>query len=91
MNKGVAVGLPPRPFLYTLDQVASLLSVALPALTTRWIHFNGRTVGMHRKDTIRAVDIGPLGGPPEWRVQEEELVRWMKKRGIRFYERTLTA
>lgn len=85
-NTGASVGLPPKPFLYSLDQVAMLLDVSLAHLRTNYIYFDGRSIGLAR-DRITARNIAPEGQAPEWRVAEAELVRWFKRKGFRFYDR----
>lgn len=81
------LGLPPRPFFYTLDQVAYLLQVDLDRFKGSYVFYAGRSPGIHKKDKIRAVNIAPLGLTPDWRVQEMELIRWLRSRRIRVYER----
>lgn len=86
INRGEAVGLPNRPFLYTLDQIAILLELRLDTLRKGYIYFDGRSIG-NGVDKMMARNIAPEGEPPEWRVAETELVRWLKKKRFRFYER----
>lgn len=81
------VGLPPRPFLYTLDQIASLISVELPFFKANYVYYDGRTSGVHRKDVLRARNIAPIGAVPDWRVSESEFTRWLRSRRYRVYER----
>lgn len=76
------MGLPFRPFLYTLDQISDLLQIPLSKLPGV-IHYDGRTVGVHQPDTLMARNIMPPDMTPEWRVEELELIRFMKKKGIR--------
>lgn len=87
MGERDAVGLPPRPFFYTLDQIATLTGVDLETLYTRWVHYDGHTPGVHRKDKLKAVNLAPLDEPHNWRVLEAELIRWMRNRGFYVYER----
>jgi len=82
-----SVGLPARPFLYTLDQIASILDLELRAMRVKYIHFDQRTLGARRKDRLLALNIAPLGEKPDWRVEEAELIRWMKFKRIRYHER----
>lgn len=87
-NPVEAVGLPIRPFLYTLDQVSTLIAVEMSTLKTRYIYFDRRHVGVQPKRKILAVNISPQGSPPDWRVSERELVRWLRYVGIKIYDRT---
>ena len=84
---GQAVGLPPKPFLYTLDQVAYLLSLDEQTLKNHYLHYEGRSVGAASRERIIARNIAPSGVKPEWRVAERELIRYMKFKGFRYYER----
>lgn len=66
--------LPPRLFLYTLDQIGDMLQVDPKKL----VHFDGRSVGVRPPDKILARNIAPAGTTPEWRVSEDEFIRWMR-------------
>lgn len=76
------MGLPYRPFLYTLDQISDLLQLPMSKLSGM-IHYDGRTVGIHHPDNLVARNLMPDGQTPEWRVEELELIRFMKMRGFR--------
>ena len=80
-----SINLPVRPFLYTLDQVASLLNVTeTRVITGGYIFFAARTPGVKSKDEMLAVNIAPKStDPPEWRIEERELIRWFKRKGFR--------
>ena len=86
-DKRLEVGLPPRIFFYTIEQISALLSISENALKATIIHFDGRSAGAHKKDTLLAVNIAPLGQTPIWRVSENELIRWCRHKNIRIYER----
>lgn len=78
------VNLPFRPFLYTLDQIQDLLLVNdLNPL----IYWDGRSVGIHHPYLIKAINLMPNGVKPEWRVEEVELLRWMRNRGFQIFYR----
>lgn len=79
--------LPPRPFLYTLDQIASLLYVDFRYLKKNYIYYDAWTVGPHYPDFILARNIARQGKPPDWRVPEHELARWLKRKGFRLHQR----
>lgn len=81
-----SVGLPPKVFLYTLDQVAELLAVPLKTLRTRYIYFDGYSLGGTKLSLLIARNISP-DDHPDWRVAETELVRWMKYKRFRFHAR----
>lgn len=81
------MGLPPRPFLYTLDQIAQIVSLSTGTLARSYIFYAGRTTGLRSKNQMRARNIAAAEDKPEWRVAEEELIRWMKVKGYRYHER----
>lgn len=81
------VGLPPRPFLYTMDQIAGLLGMTEATLQTKYIYYQGRTQGIKPLGLMKAIDISEPNNRPDWRVLEQEFVRWLKYKKIRVYER----
>lgn len=87
-NEAERIGLPPRVFLYTLDQIATMLEVPLPDLKKTYIHYERRSVGVPPGNRMRAHNIAPEGEKPEWRVSENEFVGFLKKRGFRFYNKS---
>lgn len=80
------VGLPVRPFLYTVDQIGGLLSVPPRTVLESYLFFEGRSTGVCPRTLLRAVNIAPKGERPAWRVAERELIRWMRVKGFRYYE-----
>lgn len=80
------VGLPVRPFLFTLDQIATLLNVELKNLKSTKIFFEGRSTGATSVHLMIARNIAAPNETPDWRVAERELVRWMKLKRFRVYE-----
>jgi len=80
------MGLPRRPFLYSLEQIAGLLSLSSDTLKAYYLYYVGRSVGIPRKDRLKAIQVAPCEcGREEWRVEEAELLRWMKVMGLRAY------
>lgn len=86
-RKGEWVGLPPRLFLYTIDQIAVILSLTVPNVKRMYVWYEGREIGVHPSDKLRLVNIAPDNEKPEWRSSEQELIRWMKEKKFRYYER----
>jgi hypothetical protein len=86
--RSTTVGLPSRPFLYTIDQLSVILAVAEDKVKKR-LWYSGREVGAQPRDKLLAINIAEPEEKPEWRVAERELVRWMRRHGIKFYERTV--
>lgn len=77
------VNLPVRPFLFTLDQIGTLLNVTEERVRTGgYVFFAGRTAGVKSKDEMLAVNIAPQNQKPEWRIEERELIRWLKRKGF---------
>lgn len=78
-----AIRLPPRLFLYTLDQIADMVMVEIETLKRSYVHFDGRSTGTCPDDKMLARNIAPALVGPEWRVDEQELVRWFQHNGYR--------
>jgi len=83
---GEKIGLPVRVFLYTLDQLSVLLDVQEKTIKTKYVFFEGRSVGSRSKHLLLARNIAPPEETPDWRVAERELIRWLKVKGFRYYE-----
>lgn len=82
-----AIGLPPRPFLYTLDQIASMTGIGEQTLKARHVWFDGRSIGSFQPHDLRARNIARPEDKPDWRVSEKDLIHWMKAKGFKYYER----
>lgn len=81
------VNLPPRVFLYTLEQIGTMLDLSPELLARGYIYFDGRSIGVKRNWQMIARDISPPDDDPEWRVTDREFLRWMRNRGFRVIER----
>lgn len=81
------MGLPTRVFLYTLDQISALLDINQVTLEKQHVYFDLRSIGAKTKHDMYAHNIAQPGQPPDWRVTEAELIRWLKVKRIRFYVR----
>lgn len=79
--------LPPRPFFYTLDQVAALIYVDLKYFKKAYVYYDGRSVGPHYPDFLLARNMAPDGRHPDWRIAEKELARWLRYKGFRLHPR----
>lgn len=77
------VGMPPRVFLYTLDQIAYLASLTETAVKTKYVHYEGRSLGSRPAGKLLARCLNPGENRPDWRVAEEEVVRWLRQLGFR--------
>ena len=75
--------LPPRPFLYTMDQIATLLSCTESYLKNNLAHFKGRTITRRTPDEILFMNIAKEDETPNWRVEHTELVRWLRRKGFK--------
>lgn len=80
------IGLPIRPFLYTLDQVAMILSLTEARLKSGYIYYDGRTPGLKPDDLLRAINIAPKDQSPDWRISQKELTVWLNFKGFVIYE-----
>lgn len=81
------LGLPPRPFLFTRDQIAGVLDLQPRNFNDKYVYYEGRTVGAKSKHLLVARNIAPPNESPEWRITEREFIRWMKVKGFRYYDR----
>jgi hypothetical protein len=86
MAAGDRVGLPPRPFFYTLDQLATMLEIEEQALK-RWLHYEGRSIGPCPRDKILVHNLAPEGETPVWRALDRNFIRWLRFKGLRYHER----
>lgn len=82
----IDVGLPIRPFLYTLDQISDLLSVGTRELRENYLYFDGVSTGPVPRGRMMARNIGPEDKRPQWRVAEAEFIRWLRHKGFRIYD-----
>jgi hypothetical protein len=81
------IGLPPRVFLYTLDQIAFLIDVTEATLKSSYVHYEGRSLGAPGRDKIAARNIAPADTTPDWRVSETVFIRWLKFKGYKLLAR----
>lgn len=88
-RKREQVGLPMRPFLYTIDQIAALLDMKEQTLKTHYIFFAGRSTGDKSPQHMMARNIAPPDQKPVWRVAEQDFMRWLRMKGFRIYEHSL--
>ncbi len=79
--------MPPVRFMFTLDQIAYLLSVDINKLRDM-VSFDDGYKGQAK---MRAVNILPseLHKSSEWRIPYDEFVRYCKRRGIVIYEQLM--
>ena len=80
-------GLPPRPFLYTVDQLSVILQISEKALHIHHLFHEGRDVGTRARHEMFARNIAAPDEKPDWRVAERELIRWMRLKGFKYYDR----
>jgi hypothetical protein len=81
------VGLPPRIFFYTPDQIATLFELDVQYVMQTLLFYEKREPGIVPRNKLRAINIAPEGEAPVWRVAESNLIAYLKAKGIRFYER----
>ena len=79
-----SIELPLKVFLYTLDQIAYMMDVTETSLKASIVYFQGRDMKRQHRTQLRAVNISSVNKSPEWRVAEDELIRWCKIRKITF-------
>ena len=81
------VGLPPRPFLYAPDQIATLLGLKTQKVLDDYLYYIGVSYGPRPKTKMPAIDIAPDGQKPIWRVSEQDLISWLRRMGWRVMNR----
>jgi hypothetical protein len=88
LDKPEAVGLPATPFFYHLDQCAEFMQLTEEQFISSYVWFLGRSTGVKSPRKLKAVNMQPNpDNPPDWRISEGELVRWMKMLGYKVYSR----
>lgn len=82
-NRGLIV-LPPKPFFYTVDQIAQLVGSSNPtSFATKYVFREGHDVGARSPRQLRAINIDPEWRLyEEWRIHEGELKRWLRFIGV---------
>jgi hypothetical protein len=81
------IGLPPRTFLYTVDQLSVMLQLDSAHIHRSYIFHEGRDVGTKTFDQMTARNIAPHNERPDWRVTEKEFISWMRRKGFKYYDR----
>lgn len=81
------VGIPVRLFLFTIDQLATMLAVDEAQIKRSYLHYEGKSVGARPRDKMWARNVAPEGEKPEWRITERELIRWARMKGFKIYDR----
>lgn len=77
------VALPHKPFLYTIDQVATLVGLAPASFAKRYVFCEGSDLGANHPRLLRARNIDPDWAVlQEWRINEDELKRWLRFIGL---------
>lgn len=82
IGTGRNVGLPVTTFLYTLDQIASMVQLAKSDLQHKYLYFVGRTPGRKLRHQIPVCNIAQEDERPDWRVAEQDFVRWLRTMGF---------
>lgn len=69
--------------MYTIDQVASMLSCTDSYIKNRIGYFQGRTVVSRTPDDLLFINIAKPTDTAEWRCTEKELLRYLKRKGFK--------
>lgn len=80
-----AVGLPPQPFLYTLDQIAQMLGKTKQTVA-KYLHYYGVSPGKCPEGKMSTSNLASVGETPDWRVADAELIRWLRYKGFKVYD-----
>lgn len=78
--------LPTRAFLYTLDQLETMFGMTESELRG-YLFYEGQDFGRRDDRMMVARNIARPGQPANWRVAEEEVIRWGQRIGFAFYSR----
>lgn len=76
--------LPLKAFMYTLEQVADMLSIDRVYFKNKFVYYKGRTPRVHTSHELAAVNLAKPAEEPIWRISEDELIRWLKVKRINF-------
>lgn len=83
------VDLPTRAFLYTTDQIATLVSMTEEYLFQKYLFCEGRDYGRRDAKVMVARNIASVEKEADWRVSEDEFIRWCRAMGFHFYARRI--
>ena len=76
--------LPVKTFMYTIEQIAYMLDVTEQTVKKRILYYQGRERRKWTNDDLVAVNFSRQDEKPEWRISEEEFIRWMRRKRIKF-------
>ena len=79
------IHLPIRNILYTPDTIGVMLELTTKRILTEFLFFEGRSNGACPRYLMTARNIAPPDSPPDWRITEGELIRWMRHKGFVYY------
>ncbi len=82
-NSPESVGLPPITFLYTLDQVASMVNMDLETFTLTYVWYHNRSTGVRYPRNMVARNLAEPHETPDWRIAQAEFIRWLKYMGFK--------
>lgn len=82
-QKLTKVGLPGLVFMFTVDQIASMMNVSEDTIRSVYLYFQGRSTGIKRRHMMTAVNVAPENEKPNWRVSLEEYRLWLKRMGFK--------
>ena len=77
------VGLPVLVFMFTIDQIASMLNVSEDTVRLVYLYYQGRSSGLKKRHHMMAINIAPEDENAAWRVSLEEYRRWLSRMGFR--------
>lgn len=77
------VGLPSLVFMFTIDQIASMMNVQENTIQSVYLYYQGRSTGVKKRHMMTAVNIAPADQKPEWRISLEEYRLWLKRMGFK--------
>ena len=82
VNGKTQVFMPTLTFLFTLDQIASMLGMSEHDLHYKHIWFLQRSTGRKYRHQMVARNIAADTDKPDWRVSHQDFVRWLNANGF---------
>lgn len=77
------IGLPPLVFMFTVDQIASMLAVSEKRVMEAFLYYGERTTGRMPRHQMRTINIAPSNEKAEWRIPSREFLAWCKRMGVK--------
>lgn len=82
-RRRTAVFVPKRTFLWTIDQIATMLALSEARVRQEFLYYPGRSSGqVNGRMIARNINLDQKASP-EWRVSDEEWSAFLRRKGFR--------